>query len=524
MPRGLAQKLILSLTVIVVLIAAVFGVISLKAQERQLLSAMILGADQLSKAITSSTWHAMLTDNKQAAYEVMKTIAYKQGIERIRMFNREGRIRFSTRTDDMQLPLRRTETAPRVHIDRTPEGHRTLTMVTPIYNEPSCSQAACHAHPVKHQVLGVLDLTLELSGVDRQLTEIRNGVFLATAVQILLIGGSIVLLTRRFLVKPIQKLIAATRSVSNMDLDQSVDTGEGSEEIRELSASFDVMRVRLKAAMNDLNQAAADLERKVDERTQQLRAAHQKLLQSDRLASLGQLAASVAHEINNPIGSILTFGKLLQRIVREDGIPRERIGEFQRYLGTMVDQTARVGRIVSDLLAFSRRSKPQRNAVDLNKIVEGTSALIAHKLRLANVEIQLDMGPLPPVHCDSSQIQQVVLNLLLNAAEAIQPKGAGQIRIGSRSDNGTVQVSVSDNGEGIREEHMARIFEPFFTTKADGKGVGLGLAVSYGIVQSHGGDLTVSSRPGEGTTFTITLPVTAVEHQPEANIITASTA
>jgi two-component system, NtrC family, sensor kinase len=288
-----------------------------------------------------------------------------------------------------------------------------------------------------------------------------------------------------------------------------------------------VMRVRLKLAMAELNQSAVDLEKKVEERTQQLRTAHQKLMQADRLSSLGQLAASVAHEINNPVGSVLTFGKLLQRIVTDDGVPRERVPEFRRHLATMVTETARVGRIVSDLLSFSRRSKPHRSAVDINRIVEGTVALIGHKLRLANVDVKLDLGPLPLVHCDSSQILQVVLNLLLNAAEAIQPKGAGHIAVVSRAapDGSSVQVAVSDDGEGIREEHIARIFEPFFTTKADGKGVGLGLAVSYGIVQSHGGDLLVSSRPGEGATFTITLPVAAAADQaPGPAVLRAGTA
>ena len=513
MPRGLAQKLILSLTVIVVVVAAVSGVISLKAQERQLLNAMILGADQLSKAITSATWHAMLADNRQAAYKVMETIAHKQGIERIRIFNREGRVMWSTRPDEVarHVPAMQGDAPSHVRIDSLPDGHRSLTMVTPIPNEPSCSQAACHAHPASMKVVGVLDVTLNLDPVDRELGAVRNRVLVVTVVEVLLIGAFIVWLTRRFLGRPIRDLIAATKAVSNMDLDRPIETQRGSEEIRELASSFDLMRVRLKLAYNELNQSAAELEKKVEERTQQLKAAHQKLLQSDRLASLGQLSASVAHEINNPIGSVLTLGKLCQRIVTDKGVPESRVPEIQRYLGIMVDQTARVGRIVSDLLSFSRRSKPQRSPADLNKIIEGTVSLTSHKLKLANVEVQLQLGALPHVLCDSSQLQQVILNLLLNAAEATHAAGNGRIVIATAADTRgeNVTMTVRDNGEGIREEHLSKIFDPFFTTKADGKGVGLGLAVSYGIVQAHGGDLTASSEAGEGTTFTMTLPVTA---------------
>jgi two-component system NtrC family sensor kinase len=514
MPRGLAQKLILSLTVIVVVIAAVSGVISLKAQERQLLNAMILGADQLSKAITSATWHAMLADQRRAAYEVMETIAHKQGIERIRIFNREGRVMWSTRPDEVatHVAAMQGDAPSHVRIDSHPDGHRSLTMVTPIPNEPSCSQAACHAHPASMKVVGVLDVTLNLDPVYRELSDVRYRVLLVTVVEVLLIGTFIVWLTRRFLARPIRDLIDATKTVSNMDLDQPVAAKGGSEEIRELASSFDLMRVRLKLAYNELNQSAAELEKKVDERTQQLKAAHQKLLQTDRLASLGHLSASVAHEINNPIGSVLTLGKLCQRIVTQDGIPEARVPELQRYLGIMVDQTARVGRIVSDLLSFSRRSKPQRSPADLNRIVEGTVSLISHKLKLANVQVKLDLCRLPDVHCDSSQLQQVILNLLLNGAEATQGKGSGQIVITTSTsmDRESVNMTMADNGEGIREDHLSKIFDPFFTTKSDGKGVGLGLAVSYGIVQAHGGDLTVSSRLGEGTVFTMTLPVTAV--------------
>jgi two-component system NtrC family sensor kinase len=398
-----------------------------------------------------------------------------------------------------------------VRVETSSDGHRSLKMITPIPNEPSCSQAACHAHPASMKVVGVLDVTLNLEPVDRELAQVRNSVFVVTVVQVLLIGAFIVWLTRRFLARPIRDLIAATKAVSNMDLDHSIETQRGSEEIRELATSFDVMRVRLKLAYNELNQSATDLEKKVEERTQQLKAAHQKLRQSDRLASLGQLSASVAHEINNPIGSVLTLGKLCQRIVTEKGLPESRVPEFQRYLGIMVDQTARVGRIVSDLLSFSRRSKPQRSPADLNKIVEGTVSLTSHKLKLANVEVKLELGVLPHVLCDSSQLQQVILNLLLNAAEATQGKGNGRIVITTSADDQgeNVTMIVADNGEGIREDHLSKIFDPFFTTKADGKGVGLGLAVSYGIVQAHGGDLIASSRMGEGTAFTMTLPVTA---------------
>ena len=217
----------------------------------------------------------------------------------------------------------------------------------------------------------------------------------------------------------------------------------------------------------------------------------------------------MAHEINNPVSGVLNLSMLLQRMLKDDGIPQNRIAEFRKYLGQVTSETARVGRIVSDLLAFSRRGKPQRAPADLNKIVRMTLSLVEHKMKLSNVAVETTLcEDLPPAPCDPSQIQQVVLNLVLNAAEATQSKsGTARDRLHRRAATASVLLHVSDNGEGILPENLAKIFDPFFTTKPEGKGVGLGLAVSYGIIEAHGGDIEVKSTVGEGTTFTVSLPL-----------------
>jgi two-component system NtrC family sensor kinase len=488
---------------------------------------MILGADQLSKGITSATWHAMLADNRQAANEVMQTIALKQGIDRIRLFNRDGRLVFSTLHNDPETQVKKSSATcsvchsqpqpsehpnvnDRVRVFRNSAGERVLTMVTPIHNEPSCSQAACHAHPNDKKVLGVLDLTLKLGSVDAQLAGMKVGVGGATVIQVLLMAVVIVVFTRAFVSKPLGRLVEATRALSAMDLDRPVDTRQKSVELEELAGSFETMRQRLSRALNELNEFTARLEDKVQERTAQLKAAHQKLMQTDRLASLGQLAASVAHEINNPISGVLNLSMLMQRILKDDGIPPERVPEFRRYLTLVSGETGRVGRIVSDLLAFSRRSKPQQTDADLNKLIYATETLVAHKLKLGNVKLKLDLAAdLPFVFCDPSQMQQVLVNLMLNGAEATYSRGGGELCVSTRpaTDRESVVLEVSDNGEGIPEENLPKIFDPFFTTKPEGKGVGLGLAVLYGIVDAHHGEISVRSKVGQGTTFTVTLPV-----------------
>jgi two-component system NtrC family sensor kinase len=381
-------------------------------------------------------------------------------------------------------------------------------MATPIYNEPSCSQAQCHAHPAGMKVLGVLDLRLNLESVDHEVSAMKFRVLVVTAVEVTLISLFIIYFTRRFLSRPIDKLIEGTKAVSQMELDQPLDIVGSSEELDELARSFDVMRDRLRLALGEINQFTQNLETKVEERTQQLKAAQKKLLQSDRLASLGQLSASVAHEINNPVSGVLNLSMLLQRMLKDDGIPQNRIPEFRKYLGQVTSETARVGRIVSDLLAFSRRGKPQRAAADLNKILRMTLSLVEHKMKLSNVAVETTLcEDLPPAPCDPSQIQQVVLNLVLNATEATQGKAERRVTLSTARGDGVVLLNVSDNGEGILPENLSKIFDPFFTTKPEGKGVGLGLAVSYGIIEAHGGDIEVKSAVGEGTTFTVSLPL-----------------
>jgi len=407
--------------------------------------------------------------------------------------------------------LVRVDLTARSRTFRNADGSRRLGVITPIFNEPACSQAACHAHPAAKNVLGVLDVSLDLASVDDELAAIKKRSVLVLALEVLLLGGFIVLFTRRFVHRPIRALIEGAREVSAMHLDRPIQV-DARDEIGDLARSFEAMRVRLKEAVDALNRFAQDLETKVQERTRELKAAEQKLIQSDRLASLGQLSATVAHEINNPLSGVLNLSMLMQRILKDDGIPSGRVQEFRGYLSQVSAETARAGRIVSDLLAFSRRSRPQRGSTDLNAIVATTASLLSHKLQLMGVSLDLRLQEdLPAVSCDGSQMQQVLMNLIMNGAEATHAGGHVSVRTRSAPDAREIVLEVRDDGAGIAPEHLPRIFDPFFSTKEAGRGVGLGLSVVYGIVQAHGGEIEVDSRVGAGTTFRVTLPLGAAE-------------
>lgn len=480
-----------------------------------------MAAEQLSRSITASAWHAMLAGHKDDGYKVMGSIADAQGVDYIRMFAKMGKVAFSTdpanREDvDIEADVCRVCHAvepPRVELglpDRVrfvepPEGGRHLAILTPILNEPACSTADCHAHAAETRVLGILDLSLDLGNVDAQTRKLAAKYAVITFLIVLGIGLFLAFFIHRLVGVPIRKLIRGTRAVGAMDLGWHLDVTDETE-LGELAGSFQSMQVNLQKVRAERDRIFDNLEHQVAERSRELEATQEKLIQSDRLASLGQLSASVAHEVNNPLSAVLNLSIFLQRILQEDGIPPDRLDQFRRHLGQIADETERAGRIVKDLLSFSRRSVPERAPADLNEIIERTAALVHHRAELSGVALEFELLPdLPLVSCDRSQIEQVLLNLVLNAIEAMSDGGRITIRTGTEDATRTAVLQVQDDGPGIPRENVRRVFDPFFSTKEGEKGAGLGLSVAYGIVEAHGGRLNVHSEVGRGTTFTVRL-------------------
>jgi two-component system NtrC family sensor kinase len=226
------------------------------------------------------------------------------------------------------------------------------------------------------------------------------------------------------------------------------------------------------------------------------------------MASIGKLAATVAHEINNPLFGILTYARLVLRELLKHDLPGR--DELAEQLQTIERESKRCGELVKNLLTFSRQAPSHRESNDLNTVVHRASVLVKHKLDMQNIRLEEKLAPdLPPVECDANQIQQVILVLMVNASEAM-PKG-GALEVSTSLDPGAEQgvVRVKDTGCGIAEDVLPRIFDPFFTTKEDQNRTGLGLAVAHSIVEQHAGDISVRSTPGEGTEFTVRLPVAA---------------
>lgn len=232
-----------------------------------------------------------------------------------------------------------------------------------------------------------------------------------------------------------------------------------------------------------------------------------KILHQDKMMSLGRLAASVVHEINNPLSGILNYARLMIRVLDRGRLTGGQVEKFRRYLELVENESNRCSQIVSSLLAFSRRSEPEFKKVDVSDLLNRSILLSRHKLKLQDISLKLTLAPdIPPVQGDINQLQQCVINLIFNAIDAMP--GGGELFISSSFDRseGQVTITVRDTGHGIAPENLEHIFEPFFTTKKEGYGVGLGLSTVDGIIQGHNGIVDVENRPGQGAAFIIKLP------------------
>jgi two-component system, NtrC family, sensor kinase len=305
--------------------------------------------------------------------------------------------------------------------------------------------------------------------------------------------------------RPLGQMVEATRSIAAGDFDHEVDVDEDSEgEIARLAGSFNLMLQSLRDMRGDLEEWGRTLEEKVRERTDELVKMQTRVAQSERLASIGMLAAGVAHEVNNPLGGVLALTALTLEDLPEDDPNRENLEEVVR-------QTERCRDIVKHLLEFSRQTDVSTDELDLNEVADKTLSLLRRQSLFFNIEIRKELDPeLPRILGDPSQLQQVFMNILMNAVEAMEESGVLTLRTRRVADGEGAEVQIGDTGCGIPQEHLHRIFDPFFTTGKDGQGTGLGLSIAYGIITKHRGAISVESEVGVGTTFTIRLPAAGV--------------
>jgi two-component system NtrC family sensor kinase len=510
---SLKWKILLAVILVVVVVEGIFLYLNIRSLSELMISKTEEEAFNLSEIIRLSIRYAMIKGDRGEYQRIINEVAQKHGITEIRIFNKQGQITVSSDLEkvgtvvDMRAEAcygchREGEALVRLPLARKSriyraDNQRLLGLINPIYNEPTCYPC----HPKEKQVLGVLDMMISLEDFEKEKAASYNRMLFTGLVGVVLLSILLSLLFTRFVNRPISRLLSATKRAAEGDLDHAVKA-RSHDELGELSASFNHMISELKRSRSDVQEWTQTLEHRVQERTRELQQVQDQLVQAGKMAALGQLAAGVAHEINNPLTGVLTFGSLLLKKTDPDH-------PWHKDLQTIVDQTSRCRTIVRGLLDFARQRKPDKKPWDVRTLIERTLGLVEKQAPFQNIQIVREFREdLPQIPIDGDQVQQVFMNILLNSADAMAEKG-GTLTIRTSLLDGRVEISFADTGTGIAPEHLSKLFDPFFTTKQTGKGTGLGLAISYGIIQSHGGEIRAESEVGKGSVFRIQLPVEA---------------
>jgi two-component system, NtrC family, sensor kinase len=521
--HSISAKLIGSLLAVMVVIFALLGYLNIRLHRQHLEAATLASAERVSDAIKRSTTYYMLRNDREGLYHAIQTMADEPGMVKVRIFDQEGRISYSTDPAEVShvldktaeacygchtqsQPLARLNRPDRFRIYRNGGGQRVLGIITPIENQPGCSNADCHAHPAGQQVLGVLDTNLSLAKTDAQLADSSARMLGYTAGALLIVAVLSWLFVWRVVGKPIKALEKGTEHLSRGELGYQIEV-RSQDEVGDLAHSFNGMSLQLRAANEEIVTWAKTLEDRVLEKTMELKRAYDHVLHVERMASVGKMAAVVAHEVNNPLSGILTYSKLLRRWVESGQAEHERREEAIECLDLIAAESRRCGELIKNLLTLSRTAPMNVQSTDLRAVIDRCLLLVRHKLDLGGIELQLKLAEnLPRVPCDPAQIEQVLLALILNAIDAMPRGGNLWIETGLSSAENEIKIQVRDDGAGIAPDVLPQIFEPFLTTKESGRGVGLGLAISRGIVERHHGRIEVESELSRGTAFTVTLP------------------
>lgn len=522
MTGRLSRKLIFSLVATLGVSYVYLGYRITDIHRRDLEEVTFAAADRISDSIKRSIHYSMQLNHREHIYHTIKTIGGEPGLNKVRLFNEVGKISFSS--DDREIatyvdkdaeacyachsqeePLRRLERPDRRRVFFDENGNRYVGVINAIENEPGCYNADCHAHSPEQQVLGVLDVSMSLQHVDQVTREGRNWMLLQLTLAALIAAGVLSAFLWRSVLRPIRHLIVGTERVAEGRLDYRAAI-ESNDEIGLLCDSFNRMTEQLEQARKELTDWAQTLETRVEEKASALKRAHDQMVQVERMASMGKLAAIVAHEINNPLTGILTSARLVQKRLLKKNEASD--SDTLEHIQMIADEAGRCGEIVKNLLQFARPQSHEPKPADINQIIRDCVRLVAHKMNLLGLEAKLNLDDsLPPVTCDAQGLKQALVAILINACEATG-SGGGEIQLGSlyMQDRQMVRFWVADNGCGMDEQTRERMFEPFFTTKEEVKGVGLGMAVVSGIVRAHRGEIEVESRKGVGTKVTILLP------------------
>lgn len=517
----LSVKLILVTSLILIGIFAIHTYVTVYYLENDITKIYQQNANNISDIIKRSTRYSMLLNKRNDVYQIIRTIGTETGVKGIRIYNKMGTIIFSTDSSEINKTVDMNaeacvachgksgirsdiSTNERMRFFNTSKDERVLGLINPIKNEPDCYNSDCHAHPSSLEMLGVLDVMISMKRADETIASNRKTVILNSVIITVFIslfsGFFILMLVNR----PIKKLAKGIDEVGKGNLKYRIPL-RSKDELGIIARQFNDMSRKLDTAYKEIKDWSETLNLKVEQKTEELKNIYDQVVQIERLASLGKLSATVAHELNNPLEGILTYSKLIQKKLKASGDGKDytKIIEF---LSLIADESARCGKIVKDLLLFSHRDTDEFIKCELSQVVDKSITLINHHLEINNVKLIKNYPQdIIEIYCNPQKIQQALMSLLINAIESM-PSG-GTINVSMTRENNLAVIRIKDEGFGIPQKDLPHIFEPFYSTKEAAKGTGLGLSVVYGIISLHNGHVEVEDTSNKGTTFKISLPI-----------------
>jgi two-component system NtrC family sensor kinase len=462
----------------------------------------------------------MLLNRREDVHQIINTIQTEIGVEVIRVYDKQGVIAYSSDSTEIlskvnlndeaciachnsSVPLKSLTNQDKIRIYKNSENKRVLGVINPIQNEPDCSSADCHAHSPKVNVLGVLDVVVSLEHLDSIIQKSTSNVILASGFLVVMISFFAGLFIIILVNKPLGKIREGIEEVGNGNLDYKIGI-DSKNELGQVARRFNEMSSKLDEAYKEIKNWSETLNDKVGEKTEELKNIYNQVNQIEKLASLGKLSATVAHELNNPLAGILTYSKLITKKLQalQKDTEHKQLIEF---LELISHESARCGKIVKDLLIFSRSERDEFAKEDLLSIIDNSVTVLKHHLDMHGIKLVKDYAETPiELYCNAYKIQQALMSLLMNSIEAM-PNG-GKITINLTMDKNNLILRIMDEGTGISNKDLPHIFEPFYSTKEAANGTGLGLAVTYGIITNHKGKIEVENTSNQGTTFKVVLP------------------
>jgi two-component system NtrC family sensor kinase len=504
-------------------LVSLYTYFTINFHQSQMMDYVFQSASRLSDVIKNSTHYSMMLNRKEDVYQTITMIGKEPGVEGIRIYNKRGEIMFSTNESEkgsivdlhaeacygcheQEKPLQSLPMNNRMRIYTSQGGPRILGLINPIKNEPGCITGNCHAHPHDKTVLGVLDVRMSLDQVDKAISQAKLQMIGYATLTIIILAITSILFLVRIVHLPVQILINGTKEISSGNLTHQIPI-TSKDELGILAKSFNSMTESIRNLMDENQRWSRELEHRVEEKTTELRQIHEQILQIEKMASLGKLSATVAHELNNPLEGILTYSKLIVKRIRKQEQSNDALKSSLEELELIIRETERCGNIVKNLLLFSRKQVGEFALVSIRTIIEKSAQLMQHHFQISNVKFDVvEKSEDIAIMCDENQIEQALVALFVNSVEAMPDGGRLMIMISRDQRTYFPQIRLMDSGCGIPAEKIPNIFEPFYSTKKEGHSVGLGLSVVYGIIERHGGKIEVESMLGKGTTFIITFP------------------